>query len=222
MKTTRLLFLLLLLSQVCPGQTGKYAIQAMASPDQYRSRYGVVHPNMPEQQYSAKTGFSAGVQAWYQARKKVGVGVGLLYSRKDYQLTYNYRVIDRSDPNLPVRTTLRPAYLELPLAVRYSLVTASAWTVQASSGLTGSFLVGNAARTTYDDGRTAVAKWEGQPANPFLLSLPLGLSATYYVTPRLGLVLEPQYRYYFNRIDENAFRTNPTQLSLRAGTVVRF
>lgn len=194
----------------------------MASPDYYRSRYGTVHPDMPEQQYSAKMGFSAGVQAWYQARKKVGVGVGLLYSRKDYQLTYNYRVIDRGDPNVPVTSTLRPAYLELPLTLRYSLVTASAWTVQASSGVIPAVLVRNAAKTTYGDGHAAVEKWEGEPASSLLLSVPLGLSAAYYVTPRLGLVLEPQYRYYVNRIDANAFRTNPTQLSLRAGTVVHF
>jgi|GEM_PF-5082558 len=222
MKTTRLLFLLLLLSEMGFGQTGKYAIQVMASPDTYRSRYGAMHPDMPDQKYSAKTGFSAGVQAWYQARKKVGVGVGLLYSRKDYGLTYNYRVIDRGDPNVPVTSTLRPAYLELPLSLRYSLLTTSAWTVQASSGVIPGFLFRNAAKTTYDDGHAAVEKWNGEPANPFLLSLPLGLSAAYYVTPRLGLVLEPQFRYYFNRIDANAFRTNPTQLSLRAGTIVHF
>jgi hypothetical protein len=222
MKTGRLLLLQLLLSKVCLGQTGKYAIQVMASPDYYRSQYGVVHPDLPEQQYSAKTSFSAGVQAWYQARKKVGIGVGLLYSRKDYQLTYNYRAIDQGDPNLPIRSTLRPTYLELPLTVRYSLATASAWSVQASSGITTSFLVHNAAKTTYDDGHSAVEKLEGEQANPVLLSLPLSLSAAYYVTPRLGLVLEPHYRYYFNKIDANAFHTNPTQFSLRVGTIVHF
>lgn len=221
MRTVRLLLLLLLLNEVCFGQTGKYAIQVMASPDQYRSRYGTLHPDPPGFPYSARTGLGAGVQVWYRAGKKVNIGAGLLYSRKDYQLTYDYRVIDRGDPNLPVRSILRPTYLELPLAARYTLAASSAWALQASTGVTGSVLVHHAAKTTYDDGHTAVGKLEGVQANPFLLSLPLGLGVTYSVSPRLGLVLEPQCRYYLNKIDANAFRTNPVQLSLRVGTIVQ-
>ncbi len=222
MRTGRLLLLLLLLSGTCLAQTGKFAVQVMASPDTYRSRYGTMHPDIPGFPYSARIGFSAGVQAWYQANKKVSIGAGLLYSRKDYQLTYDYIAIDRGDPNLPVRSIRRPAYLELPLAVRYALATSSTWTVQASTGVTGSFLVHNATKTTYDDGRSAVGKPEGEPVNAVLLSLPVGLGVTYYVSPRLGLVLEPQCRYYLNKIDARAFETNPLQLSLRVGTMVHF
>ena len=123
---------------------------------------------------------------------------------------------------MPVKSTLRPAYLELPITVRYSLVMASSWKVQATSGLSGSFVVHNAAKTIYDDGHSSVEKQDAAQVNAFLLSLPLSLSATYYVSPWLGLVLEPQYRYYFNKIDANAFRTNPTQLSLRVGTIAHF
>ncbi|MBD0254762.1 MAG: PorT family protein [Cytophagales bacterium] len=204
------------------GQTGKFAVQVMASPDYYRGRYGELHPDIPGFAYSARVGFSAGVQAWYQVKKKVSLGSGLLYSRKDYQLTYDYRVIDRGDPNVPVRSILRPAYLELPLAVRYALATSSTWALHASTGITGSFLVHSAAKTTYDDGHSAVGKPEGEPVNGVLLSLPVGLGVTYYVSPRLGLVLEPQCRYYVTKIDANAFQTNPVQLSLRAGTMVHF
>lgn len=222
MQTGRLLLLLLLLSGACLGQTRKFAVQVMASPDTYRGRYGTMHPDIAGFPYSARVGFSAGVQAWYPATKQVSLGAGLLYSRKDYQLTYEYRVIDRGDPNLPVRSNLRPAYLELPLAVRYALATSSTWAVHASTGITGSFLVHSAAKTTYDDGHSAVAKPEGEPFNAVLWSLPVGLGVTYYVSPRLGLVLEPQCRYYLNKIDANAFQTNPVQLSLRVGTMVHF
>ncbi len=221
MQTGRLLLLLLLVSRIGFSQTGKYAIQVMASPDQYRSRYGVMNPDIPGFAYSAHIGFSAGVQAWYQAGKKVSLGAGLLYSRKDYQLTYDYRAIDRGDPNVPVRSILRPAYLELPLAVRYTLAASPTWALQASTGVTGSFLVHSAVKTTFDDGHTAVGKLAGEPVNGVLLSLPLGLGVTYSVSPRLGLVLEPQCRYYLNKIDANAFQTNPVQLSLRAGTIVQ-
>lgn len=219
----RLITLLIILtSQVAFAQSKKLSIELIASPDYYISKYEIANADFPDQEYVSKLNFSAGVKTNYQFNPRLATGFGINYSQKDYQLVYHYHFIDENDPFIEKKTDFSLSYLEIPISIRYLFIKGNKFSFFASTGIMPGILLNKSQTTTFEDEHSQTIELIKNNPNKLLLASTLSIGAIYRLTPKLGIVLEPEYRFYFQQIDNSAFTSNPMQLSLKLGAIFNF
>jgi hypothetical protein len=168
--------------------------------------------------YSVDPNYSIAAGGYVVFRSGIYFSLGIGYATKNFTLSYNYQVLDPSDPfPIPDRTKLRATYVEVPITVGYVFLKRRKFDVCGAAGFYPSVLVSKAESTSYLNSAQKhtdffIARHESE-----LLSASVGVMLNYRPLERVGVFFEPEYFYIIKRINPAAIESNANMFRLKAG-----
>ena len=223
MKTLTTLGILLMSAFIVNGQDSKLSLGVTGSTDFYNFDFRRIGEYF--ETFDTDLNASFGVSARYRLRDNLGLNLKILYATRDFTVDHNFRFIDPNDPGfseLPRRTSVELAYLDLPIAINYTWLKKNNVDVFFSAGIAPGFLLSDDESTVFEnnDRRNTTSFTTG--LNTFLIGGFLGAGIQYHLMDRLSIVLEPQYRYFFNRISDEIEDSPPQLFSIAVGAEIKF
>lgn len=223
MKTITTLSILLLSTLMAYGQDSKLSLGVAGSADFYNFDFSTVEGNPAT--FDTDLNYSIGASVRYQLDDKFGLNLKVLYATRDFTLNHNFRFIEPNDPvlsELPRSTSAELSYLDLPISVNYGFLEKSNFDFFFSAGLAPGFLIADDESTTFEDDSQEDTERLTFNINSFLISGFLGAGVKYHLLDKLAIVLEPQYRYFFNRVSEQNEDGTPQLFSVAFGAEIKF
>jgi hypothetical protein len=184
----------MLLSLLSFGQNSKWSTDIVGTPNFYHLKKNEVSTK----DYNSTVGLSLGMETYYNLRKKIDVGLGVHYRTLSYQVDYNYKFRDYGDPQIPRRSDLDAQYIDIPLIVRYEVLSKGAISIAPSLGFNSSFLIYSKQKTTFEDNSIRDLEF----LNTTLFSSSAGIGVSYKISDKIALILEPRFSYYFDSLDQ--------------------
>lgn len=166
--------------------------------------------------------YSVGASAQYRFNSNLGLNFGLRYATRDFVVDYNFRFVDPGDPLLPKETSVGLSYLDIPVSINYLFYSKPPFDFFFTAGLVPGILLREEESLQFEDGRKVETQDFARNLNSFLLSGTLGVGVKYRLLDKLAVVLEPQYRIYFNSLGLVDEQRNPELFSVSLGTEIRF
>ncbi len=183
--------------------------------------YSFVSQEPFDHTYSQRTSYSAGLNFGYDLNEMFSLRSGVLYSKKDYELDFEFRVITPGDPNIPDLWTYKNSYLEIPLQVDYRFVRKEKINVGASLGWITSFLVKDKRITISDAGTGSTYVNENTDLNKTLMALSASVSFEYVFNETVSVLMEPYSRWWMQPFDTVSMNENPTSTGISIGLLIR-
>lgn len=161
--------------------------------------------------------FSVGLGVRYNFTNRWAVGTGIRYT--NLSRTFVADFVSRDGITVPLTDIdNHQHWLGIPLNLYYDIVNTGRWRVHAFVGGAAEFLVANSFLIHYSpkdlhyERRGTVPQW----------SAAAGMGVEFRVAPRVGLYLDPHFRYYFDATQQpRSLRTiQPLRFDIEAG--VRF
>jgi hypothetical protein len=182
-----------------PKHRTKLSLGITASPDIYIYDFKVDSSYNLSYQY--KYNYSAGLTAVYYPIKFISLRVAFLYSTKGYTVNYNYSA-SNPNPAFPKKRTFDVAYFDVPIILHFNLIHKDHIQLFLSAGVVPGILVSKAAEMVYRDSTSTANDNLNKNFNSLLAGTAYSIGFKYNLSPRIGLGLEPYFRYYLNRIDK--------------------
>jgi hypothetical protein len=182
-----------------PKHRTKFSIGITGSPDIYIYNFKIDSTYNLSYQY--KYNYSYGLTFVYYPIKLISLRVALLYSTKGYTVDYNYSA-KNPNPAFPQRRNFNVAYLDIPLILHFNLIHKDRIQLFLSAGIVPGILISKAAEIVYKDSTSIANESQNKNFNSLLAGTAYSLGLKYNLSPRIGLGIEPYFRYYLNRIDK--------------------
>ena len=161
--------------------------------------------------------FSIGLGVRYNFTNRWAIGTGVRYT--NLSRTFVADFVSGEGITIP-QTDIdnQQHWLGVPLNVYYDIVNRGRWRVHAFAGGAAEFLLGNDFQVHYSPKDIHYHRTEKATQ----WSVAGGLGVEFRITPRIGLYLDPNFRYYFNTENQpRSLRTiQPLRFEMEAG--VRF
>jgi hypothetical protein len=186
-------------AQKTPKHRTKLSLGITASPDIYVYNFKVDSAYNLNYQY--KYNYSFGFTAVYYPVKLLSVRLAVLYSTKGYSVDYSYKA-SNSGTSLPRKNNFDVAYLDVPLILHLNLIHKDRVQLFLSAGIVPGILLSKASEIVYRDSTTVSDQNLSKNFNSLLAGTAYSIGFKYNLSPRIGLGLEPYFRYYLNRIDK--------------------
>jgi len=159
-----------------------------------------------DHQFSDILESSFGVHMNYQINHKVGLRLGVSYSRKGYKLIYAWITPDgtngKGDPGIPLESKFRLNYLDIPVSIYYQVVTTKRYTLSPSVGIMNSINIGESEISEMGDGIKKETAFNSFNSNQYLLGTRLGLINNLNISNNLFISLEPYVMYNFFKLND--------------------
>lgn len=177
---------------------------------------------LPDARVEEGVNYSVGASAQYRFNSNLGLNFGLRYATRDFVIDHNFRVVDPGDPLIPKETSVGLSYLDIPISINYLFYRKTPFDFFFSAGLVPGILLQEEESTQFEDGRKVDILDITRDLNSFLLSGTLGAGVKYRLLDNLALILEPQYRIYFNSLGLLNEQRTPQLFSVSLGTEISF
>ena len=207
-KTFLTAFGIILFATIVNGQDHKFSIGLVGSPDMYS--YG----NLPTMDNNTKINFSTGIRLEYYFTEKLSLKYGILYSTKSYCYNWKFTGEMPNDPVLPKQSNLLATYIDHPLLLSYTLIKKNKLSLYTSVGVVTDYFI--KVKNTYsvlNNGTemidTDIEEYLKTKMNTFLISSMMDLGAKYDLNPNISLSLEPYFKYYFSKVDNDEPKSKP-------------
>jgi hypothetical protein len=182
-----------------PKHRTKLSLGVTASPDIYIYNFKVDSSYKLSYQY--KYNYSFGLTAVYYPVKFISLRMAVLYSTKGYSVNYTYSA-SNPNPSFPQKRNFNVAYIDVPLILHFNLIHKDRIQLFLSAGVVPGILVSKAAELVYRDSTNTSMENANKNFNTLLAGTAYSIGFKYNISPRIGLGLEPYFRYYLNRIDK--------------------
>lgn len=113
----------------------------------------------------------------------------------------------------------RLGYIEVPLELRYSLIN-NKFKVNVLGGMSALFLTDNTVSVQNDNQRLELG--EDANFNEFNQSANFGLGLSYDFTSKLGVFLEPTFKYQLSTLRNNVADFKPYTIGVQSGVALKF
>lgn len=182
------------------------------------NQFGFAERDITFQTYNADWNESYSLGGYIVLSRKLYISLGATYVTKDFHLTYNFKVIDPSDPfPIPDKTYVESEYLEVPLTFGYALKSWEKYSVLVATGLYPSFFLKERENTTYLNQGNPDTKYFLDANQSTLFSASIGFIIHRYVNRSCGIFVEPGYLHFFGPVNEQAMNSNSALFRLKAG-----
>jgi hypothetical protein len=189
-----------------PRHRTKLSIGITGSPDYYLYDFNVT--NNYHLNYKSSFNYSYGITAVYYPIKFISFRVALLYSTKGYTVDYDYNTSTPSTDTLKTET-VNASYLDIPLLFHFNLIHKDRVQLFVAAGLVPGILLNKGTEYVKKNGATFSDPSQAKDFNTLLAATSYSLGFKYNLSPRIGLGLEPYFRYYLNKIDKETMGKNP-------------
>jgi hypothetical protein len=161
--------------------------------------------------YNSQFNYSAGLVFVYYPVKLLSLRVSALYSTKGFSLDYNYSASNPGlDPDsVAVNTNLVADYIDLPIILHLNIIHKDRIQLFLAAGVVPGFLVKKTQETLFKSNSTRSADDLSKNFNDFLAGTIYSIGFKYNLSAKLGIGLDPYFRYYLNKIDKQAMSDNP-------------
>ena len=176
----------------------------------------------PDARVEEGVNYSVGASAQYQFSSNLGLNFGLRYATRDFVVDYNFRFVDPGDPLIPKESAVDLSYLDIPVSINYLFYSKMPFDFFFSAGLVPGILLCEEESVQFEDGRRVDNPGLNLNLNSFLFSGTLGAGVKYRLQDKLAVVLEPQYRIYFNSLGLFTEQRTPQLFSVSLGTEISF
>ena len=196
-KTTILLLLLIPTFAFC--QSKKLTICFAGSP----SFCDIKPPKGFDHTYTNNSSYRAGIDIAFPLRNRSSLVAGAYYSTIGYNVAYKFKFHQSGDPFIPRNSDITANYLEIPLTYSFDIIEKPKLEIYSSLGIVYSMLTSSDTKTTFEDNSVRSADIF---MNKSLLSLQAGIGFSYNITNRLGIKIEPHFRFYNKGLDMLMFQ----------------
>ena len=216
--------MLLLPAFITLGQDSRVSLGVTGSTDFYNIDFLPVEAGPAT--FDTDFNYSIGASARYQFNDNLGLNLKITYATRDFTLNHNYRFIDLNDPlffQLPRQTSANLSYLDFPISVNYAFLKKNRFDIFFSAGVAPGVLLTNDESTVFEDNREEKTEsiTNDDLMNSLLVSGTFGAGIKYHLIDKLDIILEPQYRYFFNRISDGNEDNTPQLFSIALGAELR-
>ena len=115
--------------------------------------------------------------------------------------------------------TQRLGYIEVPLELTYKLIDRKI-SVNVIGGLSALFLTNNS--TFLENSSAKLELGEDENFNSFNQSANFGIGIDYLLSDRLGITVEPKFKYQLNALSDNTADFRPFNVGLYSGITYKF
>lgn len=200
-----LISIILLTSNIAFGQEHKISIGFLTSMDKFELKpiagFNTNHELNPA--------YSFGLNLKYNFSERLFTKGIIQYSKRGYELNYEFNFTDPGDPYIPRETTFELNYIGIPLFIGYNLYHGEKFKIAPSLGLVNELLVNDYETSVFEDDSERESKMLSQNLDKFLISSQLNLSLDYYLSDMIFLSLEPYLRIGFTEIENDFVKSNP-------------
>ncbi|MFH2141509.1 MAG: outer membrane beta-barrel protein [Bacteroidota bacterium] len=135
-----------------------------------------------------------------------GLRTGISYSRKGFKLVYAWITPNggngTGDTNIPLESSFRLKYIDIPLCFYYQLVSKKRFHISPSFGIMNSINIGKTEISEMGDGSIKQTSFSTFNANPYMLGVRLGIINDFGLSDKIFISLEPYVTYNFSKINE--------------------
>jgi len=211
MKKLQLFLALSLVTLFVNGQQNKFSLGINSSLDYYTIDF-----NSPQifynHQYKTTASYSYGLNVQYNFNEQLFLQSGASYSKKGYQLIYDFRLVAIDDPSLdpaiPSESKLKLSFINIPLMLGYYLKKEGKVRLSVATGVNNEILLKSSETTLFGGGKTKTSKILSQTTASFLSSAQLNLGIEYHLGNKLFFSITPYFRYGFNTINDVSINFN--------------
>jgi hypothetical protein len=202
-----------------PKHRTKFSIGITGSPDYYLYDFNV-NSNY-HLTYKTKLNYSYGVTAVYYPVKFISFRIAVMYSTKGYTVNYSYNASSPSADTLKAQT-FNAAYLDVPLIFNFNFIHKDRVQLFLAAGIVPGILLNKAGEYIKTNGLAISAPDQTKDFNTLLAGTSYSLGLKYNLSPRIGLGIEPYFRYYLTKIDKETMSKNPVSFGGKFALYINF
>lgn len=204
MKRLITLSIILLLSNFSFGQENKISIGILGSLDKFD-----LNPKASfNTNYEINPAYSFGLNLKYKFSERLFTKGAIQYSKRGYELDYEFNLMDPGDPNIPRETTIQLNYIGIPLFIGYNLYNGEKFKIAPSLGLVSELLINDNESSIFEDDSERESEILSQNLDKIIFSSQLNLSLDYHFSDIIFLSLEPYLRFGFNENENDFVKSN--------------
>jgi hypothetical protein len=203
-----------------PKHRTKLSIGITGSPDYYVYDFRV--SNNYQLDYKSKLNYSYGVTMVYYPVKLISLRMALLYSTKGYTIDYKYNTSNPPSLDTISSQTFNASYLDVPLLLNLNLIHKDRVQLFLAAGIIPGILLNKAGEYVKTNGVIITDKSQTKDFNTLLAGTSYSLGLKYNLSPRIGLGIEPYFRYYLTRIDKQSMGNNPISFGGKFAIYINF
>jgi len=198
------------------------SIGLTASPDIYVYEFKA-YPHF-SLKYNSKLNYSGGLTIVYYPIKFISIRAAVLYSTKGFGLNYNYSSASPAMDldTLRSQTNLIADYLDIPIILHLNLIHKDRIQLFLAGGIVPGFLMQKAQQTFFRNNTERTTDDISRNFNDFLAGTIYSIGFKYNFSPKIGLGIDPYFRYYLNRIDKTSMKANPMSFGGKISLYVNF
>lgn len=174
--------------------------------------------------YKSKLNYSAGLTLVYYPVKFISIRAAFLYSTKGFGLDYNYTV---NQPNINTDTLAQSTnivadYIDVPIILHLNLIHRDRIQLFIAGGIVPGVLVKKAQDTFFKNNTEQSTNDMTKNFNEFLAGTIYSIGFKYNFSAKIGLGIDPYFRYYLNRIEKQAMSGNPVSFGAKISLYYNF
>jgi hypothetical protein len=165
--------------------------------------------------YKYKYNYSAGVTVVYYPVKFISLRAAALYSTKGFDLDYNYTSSAPSmvpPDSLPISTDLVANYLDIPIVLHLNIIHKDRIQLFIAGGIVPGFLIKKSQSTLFKSNSERPTTDISKTFNEFIAGSIYSIGFKYNFSAKIGLGIDPYFRYYLNKIDKQSMSANPISM----------
>ena len=190
--------------------------------------------NIWNESENPKAGYSAGIIATYDVRKKISLQTGIGFSNNGYSTekrsSWFLNQFNNNNFNPTIGGSTSPAawsnfnnafYLDIPILVKYKFLEKKVGLYVIGGMEANFFVAGNTIVTYYyNDGREEKEKIKTKIPRVFNISAVIGMGVDIKLNPKTTLFIQPTFRYMLVPISKDAIKTRFYSCGLNVGVAV--
>lgn len=167
--------------------------------------------------FTQHTNYSLGISLNHVLSDKWTVEIQTLLSRRNFQLNYNFQVVDLEDPLVVDYTSFDLLYISVPINVSREVLNKDKLSLSIIAGLSPEFLVRQDVRTYLKSGTENSAPNSLGSVRPFTFAVQAGLRAEFQINEKFNLAVSPSFQKYLTKFNDGETGINIHALSLNIG-----
>lgn len=170
------------------------------------------------QKYRTTTNNSFTFGSYVHWNAKIFLAMGVGYASRDFNLLYNFQVLDKNDPMpIPDQTQLKLTYLEIPVSIGILLFKQKQISLWTAAAFIPAYLKHEKETTTYQNTGNPNTQYFINANSSTLYNISFSLIAHYKLHKRCGIFVESAFLYGFHAVNTTAMKDNPTTIRLKSG-----
>jgi hypothetical protein len=203
-----------------PRHRTKFSLGITGSPDYYVYDFNV--NNNYHLSYKSKLNYSYGITAVYYPVKFISFRVALLYSTKGYTVNYTYNASNPPTADSLTTQTFNATYLDVPLILHFNLIHKDRVQLFIAAGIVPGILLNKAGEYVKTNGLIISDPGQVKNFNTLLTGTSYSLGLKYNLSPKIGLGIEPYFRYYLTKIDKETMGKTPISFGGKFAIYINF